>query len=220
MGKLKDLTGLKFGRLVVIKQVIGTKRTSWLCKCECGQYKIVRGNHLVSREIQSCGCLHKEIIKNNFKTHGLSNTRVYNIWCGMKFRCYNPNCKEYKLYGERGIIICNEWKDNFSNFYEWSIKNGYKEISKRDLYTLDRIDVNGNYEPTNCRWVNMKVQNNNRRNNHRITYKGETHTLKEWSEILNMKYTTLCMRITKYKWTAEKAFNTPIKGKEKYNGNL
>lgn len=180
-----DLTGQQYGRLTVIKRAenIG-KNVAWLCKCECGKEKAVLGSHLKSGATQSCGCLLKEHTKSLTKpTHGMSESRLYNIYAAMKQRCYNQGIKSFKDYGGRGIEVCEEWRNSFEAFYEWAMANGYA-----DNLTLDRIDVNGNYEPTNCRWATRKEQNNNKRNNCKITYKDETHTLAEWIEILKAEY--------------------------------
>ena len=139
---------------------------------------------------------------SNLVKHNLSKTKLFKVWCGMKDRTLNKNDKHYKNYGNRGIKICNEWLEDFKCFYDWALNNGYKEG-----LTIDRINVNGNYEPNNCRWITWKEQQNNRTNNHYITYKGETHTMKQWSELLGIKYTTLSMRLNKYNWSVEKAFN-------------
>lgn len=141
----------------------------------------------------------------NFK-HGFKHTRIYNVWAGIKARCYNPNNKSYKDYGGRGIIMCDEWKNGFINFKNWAISNGYN-----DNLTIDRINVNGDYEPSNCRWATKKEQCNNRTTNKFITYKNEIHTLAEWSEIVGIKYKCLHKRIKYFNWSIEKAFNTPIK---------
>ena len=117
--------------------------------------------------------------------HGQEPKRLYNTWCNMRRRCYEKQNHKYKNYGGRGIKICPEWLD-FCVFREWALSNGYSET-----LTLDRINVNGNYEPTNCRWVTQKIQQNNRSNNHLITYNGETHTMKEWSEITGISYRTI-----------------------------
>ena len=126
-----------------------------------------------------------------------------NIWRAMKERCYNSKCEAYHNYGGRGIIVCDEWLHNFKAFYDWSITNGY-----RDDLTIDRIDVNGNYEPSNCRWVTRLTQANNQRTNHLITYKGETHTMAEWAKIKHISYGALRQRLYR-KWSIEKALNTP-----------
>lgn len=124
------------------------------------------------------------------KTHGLSNTRIYKIWECMKYRCSNPNRPEYPNYGGRGIIVCDEWANNFLSFYEWSMSNGYNES-----LTIDRIDVNGNYEPDNCRWTDMKTQANNTTRCIYITYQDKTQTLTQWCEELNLSYDTIRTRL-------------------------
>lgn len=198
MGKFIDLTGQKFGRLLVLKYI---GNSYWLCKCECGNKKNAKAYDLKIGKVQSCGCLNVEKNKKLHTKHGLCNHRLNNIWQSMKQRCYNKNNPKYKNYGGRGITICEEWLDNFINFYNWAMANGYQD----DL-TIDRINVNGNYEPNNCRFVNNKIQSNNKTTNLYITYNSENHTLKEWSNILNINYYTLHKRITKYKWDIKRAF--------------
>lgn len=118
----------------------------------------------------------------------------------MKDRCYNINSKDYKNYGRRDIAVCSEWKDDFMTFYDWSIHNGYD-----DTLTIDRIDNNKGYEPSNCRWVDMKTQQRNKRNNKYFTYDGETHCITEWCEILGLNYNTVMTRINKYKYPIKRA---------------
>ena len=130
-------------------------------------------------------------------------TRLQEIFHSMKQRCYNPNAKSYKHYGGRGIVICDEWLSSSKTFYNWSNDNGYKEG-----LTIDRIDNNKGYSPENCRWVSAKVQANNKRNNRVITYKGETKTLAEWCEVLDLDYDVIEHRLSRSNWNAEKAFNT------------
>ena len=134
----------------------------------------------------------KELRKNLNKKHGLSNTRIFNIWNNMQQRCYNPNNPRFSYYGARGITICDEWKNDFKSFYDWSMENGYQ-----DNLTIDRIDVNGDYEPSNCRWCTMEQQSNNRRNNHYITYNNKKQTLTEWCNELNIKPDFIQRRIKK-----------------------
>lgn len=114
--------------------------------------------------------------------HGLRYTRIYTVWCNMKSRCYNKNRKEYGNYGGRGIVVCDEWKENFFAFYEWAMANGYNPTAKRGTCTLERIDVNGNYSPSNCKWATQKEQCNNLRKNLMIEIEGKTQTVKQWAE--------------------------------------
>lgn len=146
---------------------------------------------------QSYGCVTKK--------HGMFGTRIYKIWDGMKYRCTNPNSDAYHNYGGRGITVCDEWIHDFMAFYNWSMSHGYSD----DL-TLDRINVNGNYCPENCRWADDITQHNNTRTNRYIEYNGETHTMAEWAKIKGMKYVTLNTRINKYHWPIAKALTTPL----------
>ena len=169
-----DLTGQRFGRLVVLERAednitkSGKKVKCWKCLCDCGNKKIVRQGGLRNGHTQSCGCLHKEIVGSLNRTHGLSANcgRLYPLWKSIKYRCYNKNSKSYSQYGGRGIAMCDEWKNDFLAFHDWAIANGYKE-EKTDkglnILTIDRIDVNGNYEPSNCRFVTNDVQAKNKR---------------------------------------------------------
>jgi len=161
MPKLKDLTGMTFERLTVINRAnnIG-KSVAWNCKCNCSNQTelIVIGNSLVSRNTKSCGCLNSEMSKIRFTTHGKYQTRLYNIWREMKARCHDINNPRYKDYGGRGIKVCQEWLDDFMNFYNWSMDNGYSEELE-----IDRIENNGIYEPSNCRWTTREIQCRNQR---------------------------------------------------------
>ena len=207
MRKLHNLTGQKFGELTVIQRAENDikGRTQWLCQCDCGKQKIIRGSSLTSGNTKSCGCLSIEKLKKMSITHKMAKTRLYKIWANIKTRCLNPKYSRFCDYGGRGIKVCNEWKNNFKAFYDWAIANGYKE----DL-TIDRINVNGNYEPENCRWVTPKINSSNKRNNFIFKYNNKEQCLKSWAEELNIDYILLYNRIIKRKWNFEKAIKTPI----------
>ena len=160
------------------------------CKCDCGKIIIVQKAYLKNSHVQSCGCLN---LANHTKHNG-KGTRLYRIWAGIKNRCNNPNADAYKNYGGRGITICNEWENDFINFRNWALENGYN-----DNLSIDRIDVNGNYESNNCKWASEQEQSNNRRKNHYITYNNEIHTIAEWARIRNIAPDTLRNRIVKHK---------------------
>lgn len=213
MGRpIKDRTGQKIGRLTVIELVDRkpNEDVKWLCKCDCGKYVTVSGGNL-GRGIVSCGCRKKEVLnKNKFRpTHGKSRTRLYGVWGSMVDRCTNPNANEYERYGGRGIKVCDEWRNDYETFEAWALENGYDEKSDRAHSTLDRIDVNGNYEPGNCRFTSMKMQNRNRSSNVMITYRGETHCISEWAEIAGLQYGTFLKRL-KAGWSMEQAMNRPL----------
>jgi hypothetical protein len=198
--------GAKFGRLTVIKEV-GRKGSNryFLCVCDCGVTKEVRGYHLTSDKIRSCGCL---VSDTSFR-HGDYGTPIYNAWLNMKARCNGNAEKNKRNYVAKGITVCEEWEYDYPAFKEWSLNNGYKEG-----LTLDRYpDKNGNYEPANCRWATYKQQNNNFNANRIITFNGKTKNLIEWSEELGMRYNTLCTRLH-YGWSEEKTLSTPIKQKQ------
>lgn len=203
MSKFIDLTGQKFNKLTVEKRLenaIGGIPV-WLCKCDCGNYTKVRGKNLKNGSVKSCGCLLKE---NAYKTHGMNNTRLYSIWGSMKSRCNNSRLSSYKIYGGRGITVCDEWAKDFMTFYNWSMANGYQ-----DNLTIDRIDNNKGYMPDNCRWVTFEQQCNNRRTNIVFEYNGEKHNLMQWCKLLNLDYKFIHNRIYKMKWDFPKAITTP-----------
>lgn len=186
MGKGRDLIGERFGRLIVIEENGRNKsrQKMWLCRCDCGNEKEVPTSYLTSGDTTSCGCYRKECELKNLskfwgkpRTHGLSKTRIYQIWADMKDRCNNNKNQFYKNYGGRGIKVCDEWTTDFMNFYNWAMENGYKEE-----LTIDRINVDGNYEPNNCRWATWKLQANNKRTSRKITIYGKTKTAYEFEK--------------------------------------
>lgn len=205
-----DIIGKKFGKLTVLKEekrtpryrngILRGHRIYYLCQCECGNQIVTQRDCLLRGNTKSCGCLKHIAPKEKFTTHGLTKTRLYNIFHKMRARCLKPNCKQYKDYGARGITICPEWKNSFLTFYEWSMNNGYA-----DNLSLDRIDVNGNYEPSNCRWANRRTQNNNRRSNFYITIYNRTQTLSEWCDEKELDYDLIYSRINSG-WSIEDAF--------------
>lgn len=182
--------GERYGRLVVIANggKGADRRYLAVCKCDCGNTCTVMEKHLRSGNTQSCGCLKRDRgIKAN-TTHGHSKTHLYRIWASMKDRCKREDCTGFENYGGRGITVCQEW-ETFEPFHEWALSHGYSSG-----LTIDRIDVNGNYCPENCRWATMKEQGNNKRDTVKITFNGTTHSLKEWSEILGVNYYTMHKR--------------------------
>lgn len=175
MTKEFDITGKKFGNLTAVKKI---DSKYWLFKCDCGKEKKIKKTNVVCGITKSCGCLwYKEVALGN-KKHGMSKTRLYECWRDMRNRCYLKTRYDYKRYGGRGIVVCDEWKNKFEPFYDWAINNGYK-----DYLTIDRIDVNGNYCPENCRWATKKEQALNRRTTVFVEYNGEKHSLKDWAII-------------------------------------
>lgn len=196
MSQFKNIVGERFGRLTVVQHIgdyvfpCGVKTQVWKCKCDCGNEKIVKSRELKTGDTKSCGCLKKEINKVINKKHGKTNSRLYNTWSNMKSRCYNTKKKEYSHYGGKGITVCDEWRDDFQAFYDWSMSHGYK-----DNLTIDRIDNSKGYNPKNCRWVTMKEQLNNYSKNHLVNYKGNQYTIHQLSQKINIPERTLRYRI-------------------------
>ena len=193
--------GQTFGRLTVIDfAFIKNSVTYFKCICTCGNETIVRGTCLRSGRTVSCGCRKNETAHENcFKpTHGMKGTRIYHTWRDIKDRCTNSHKEGYKNYGGRGIKVCDDWFNSFESFYDWAMAHGYND----DL-TIERIDVNGDYCPENCTWATRAEQSYNKRNNIKLTYKGETHNLKEWEEITGIKASILRGRYQN-KWDVER----------------
>lgn len=209
----ESLIGCVFGRLTVIDEApdrvseTGKRERMVLCRCECGNEVVKRITSLKIGNTKSCGCLRRELSAERRRIPETTKYPFYrklrNVWRNMKRRCENPKAKGYKHYGEKGISVCNEWKD-FNVFLCWSLENGYQEG-----LTIDRIDSNKDYCPENCRWANRKVQNNNTSRNHLLTYNGKTQSIALWADEMNLPYSTLKTRIDKHKWDVERALLTP-----------
>lgn len=199
-----ELIGKRYGKLTILRysEKKGNRGKSYVwCKCDCGNEKEVQLSNLRHGGVKSCGCLKHEATAKHHK----SNTRLYAVYMTMKQRCCNENHRDYKYYGSRGIQVCDEWKGNFAAFYDWSLENGYDETADRGQYTIDRIDVNGNYEPSNCRWITIEEQQRNKRNNVLYEYKGSMLTLTEISKQSGIPAGTLTSRIYESGMSIEKA---------------
>jgi len=191
MAKKLELTGQRFSRLTVISfSDVTNQATYWICKCDCGNITRVAGTHLKTGHTTSCGCFYKETRKGKL-THGQKNSTEYNSWNQMKGRCYNPNLKEYKHYGGRGITVCDRWINSFENFFA---DMGKKPTPK---HTLDRYPNNesGNYEPSNCRWATWEQQNRNKRWNHWLEANGEKMIITDWQNKLKIDRHTILKRL-------------------------
>lgn len=185
MRKFRDFTGERFSKLIVInldhtKLFNGKKSFYWKCQCDCGNICIVQSSNLRAKHVKSCGCLYKEVNRSYMIKHNSLKTKEYKSWECMKSRCFNPNNWRYRHYGGRGITVCDKWKNSFSNFLK---DMGNKPSSK---YSIDRINTNGNYEPSNCRWTTITEQNYNKRNTVYLEYNNKTQTLKQWADELNI----------------------------------
>lgn len=222
---MKDLRGEKFGRLTVIEEAERAPKSNkrqWRCICSCDEKNeriVVQGN-LVTGTTKSCGCIKAEEIRKRFeneeyatkvastlskirKTHGMSRTPTYNSWRSMIDRCYNPNKQYYSLYGGRGITVCKRWKDSFEAFLE--------DMGERPKgMELDRIDVNGGYELSNCRWITHKEQCNNRSITRRLTFDGKTLTIAQWSERTKIPERIIRSRLYSG-WGVEKVLTQPVR---------
>ena len=196
----KDYIGKRYGMLTVVAYAgKGRNNLNLLkCACDCGNEKIVSASSLNSGSVSSCGCLGKknhERLANLNKTHGESKTRLYKIWQGMKSRCLNPNRPKYARYGGRGIKVCDEWVNSFEAFKSWALENGYN-----DTLTIERNDVNGNYEPSNCCWIPPEEQKDNKEKTIYLSYEGEVKPLVTWAKEKGLNEKTLHVRHRKG-WT-------------------
>ncbi len=208
--EIEDMTGNTYNRLTVVKMLDKNENgnTFCLCKCICGKENVrVMAYRLKSGNTKSCGCLGSEITTARNKSKqkyedGDCYSAIYKSWGKMISRCYKDT-KDAKDYKNRGIIVCEDWKNDFMKFKEWSLKNGWKEG-----LSIDRINVNGNYEPKNCRWADDVTQANNKTNNRRITLFGITKTLAEWCKETGFGHKTITYRLD-HNWPEDKIFSKP-----------
>lgn len=206
----KNIRGMKFGRLKVLDRD-GSNHNGqalWKCICDCGEIKSVLGKYLRSGHSRSCGCLMKEVQKRGRFKHGFAPRKkqhyLYGTWGKMIYRCHVPTSSDYQLYGGRGIKVCERWRNSFPNFLQ--------DMGDRPIGTsLDRIDRNGNYEPSNCRWATDLIQGNNKRNNVSIEHGGKTKNLSEWAREIGISPSSLWARINRHGWSLEKALTTPVR---------
>lgn len=205
MASKLDLTGSRFGRLTVLcKDCNDTQGRMWLCQCDCGNKKSIRVDHLKTGATTSCGCYNREVASKRNRTHGMTKSPEYAAWEHMKARCENPSDSRFHCYGARGIKVCERWRgeNGFQNFIaDMGLKPGRG-------YSIDRINNDGDYEPSNCKWSTDNEQANNKSNNIYISYQGETKTLKEWSRELGLDYKNLWERMKYYGWSFEKTIKT------------
>lgn len=203
MRKLIDLTGKQIGNYKVIKHNHTGHSSFWLCECVCGNIRVVSGDNLRRGHSKGCGCQTKQRVSEANRKHGMYQSSEYSSWRSMKARCLSKNDPYYHIYGGRGIILCDRW-NSFENFFA---DMGLKPTKK---HSIDRIDVNGNYEPSNCRWATPKEQGNNTTRTRYVTFNGATLSLKMMSEKNNISYIVLKNRL-RYGWSEEQALSTPVR---------
>lgn len=208
MGNMIDLSGQRFGRLTVLclGQKLPNGLSTWVCKCDCGKVKEVRGALLRKGTTRSCGCLGRESVAESNRRRRVcrdGEERLHNIWALMKYRCNTESSPDYPLYGARGVTVCPEWMSSFAAFRDWALANGY-----RDDLTIDRRKNDGNYCPENCRWATAAEQARNRRDNVFIELDGERKTVSEWAREYGIEPSTIYRRL-KCGWDAEDAVKMP-----------
>lgn len=210
---VRDLTGQRFGKLVA-RSIVGQdkhKNVIWLCECDCGRTHEVVSRALVGGSVRSCGCMgHGEFRNKRVEKHGCSKERLYRVWGCMLNRCYDPNRNEYPSYGGRGIEVCDEWRNSYMEFRSWAYSNGYDPTLPGSECTLDRIDVDGNYEPSNCRWIPMSKQCLNKQDTVWITYRGKRITIPEAEKINGIAQSTIRSRLGR-NWSVEDAVEKPVR---------
>lgn len=202
---LIDLTGNRYGRLLVIERADNLNgHVRWRCKCDCGNECVVHGTSLKSGNTTSCGCYRIENAKRLYSSVRQNDKRLYSVWNAIKQRCTNKKSRSYPNYGGRGIKMDKEWADNYESFYNWAMRSGYK----KDLQ-IDRIDYDGDYCESNCRFVDKVTQANNKRNVKLYTIDGVTKSLPQWCREYGQKYSVVRQRVYKLGWPIEQALITP-----------
>jgi hypothetical protein len=218
MPRLIDLTGQRFGRLLVVRRAPSrpthTGRVTWLCDCDCGRTATVRGTNMRAGITRSCGCLRVDVAREQELTHGEAGvrrpgnsrhkrSREYSSWCAMRARCYIPSASHFEHYGGRGITVCDRWRNSYEAFLA--------DMGRCPPgHSLDRVDVNGRYEPGNVRWADVTQQNNNARSNHRLEFRGETKTAAQWERARGLKRGTVSRRLL-LGWPVERALTESAK---------
>lgn len=204
----EDITGKKFNRLTVLEFIKSKPRNKWLCECDCGKKILVPGYKLKTGHTKSCGCFKIEKFRNMTTKHGVSvkSRKIHSAWHDMIARCYNKDLKTYKNYGGRGINVCQEWRDNIEVFHKWCMNNGFR----KDL-TLDRKDNNGDYSPSNCRWVSQQMQCKNRSTNVFIEHNGRKETLTDTAKRYGLTPQSIRYRLRKG-WSMKEALESPKTG--------
>lgn len=202
--RFQNLTGRRFFRLVVARYVgrNASKRSMWLCQCDCGNQTISAAGSLLRGDSKSCGCYAAERTTQTHVTHGMSKTPEFRVWTNMRSRCFCKSTPNYRYYGGRGISVCERWAQSFEAFIEdMGLRPG-------NDYELDRIDNDGNYCPENCRWATRTVQQRNRRQNRVLEFRGERLCVTEWAEKVGLSVSGLRFRL-KMGWSIEDALTQP-----------
>ena len=214
--KAVDIAGQRFGRLVALEPCRSPewKHRRWKCICDCGNIHYAETSSLRNGSCKSCGCQNDEVRKSgvNRRIHGGAGTRLYRIWKQMKTRCYNEHSPDFRDYGENGITVCDEWKNDFSAFREWAESNGYA-----DSLSIDRVDVTKGYSPENCRWADNSTQANNKRNTIIVEINGIARPIAEWAKIAGLSRQTVYLRY--YNGHRGEDLIAPLKKQKKVGGD-
>lgn len=206
LSRIIDLTGQRFGFLRALELAGRDPKRGqviWKCVCDCGREHFAKSSKLRYGSVRSCGCKHRELIGAATRKHGRSGTSEFVVWSGMLARCFNENQSRYHMYGGRGITVCERWRRDFAAFLA--------DMGPRPSpqHSIDRIDNDGNYEPSNCRWVTQEVQANNTRSNASVSYNGRTQTIAQWSRETGIGSSTICLRL-KLGWEVERVLTQPV----------